>query len=222
MPTEVGAVGWPGPTWLRSREDRAAAHPASLPACGGRALASNGSSRRDRQPLPQFIDQHPIIFRIIDGHDDEVDAAAGKRVLQRGSQFADLCHSRALGSVGLGILDEVGLVNVMPKSGKRSTACFQRIIPYALSSITRTTRSSWSLTAVSNSWLFIMKPPSPHTAMTRRSGYSIAAMMADGSPPPWWREHCRAAACWPLECGNCARTRSCTSRCRAPKYRPPA
>ena len=29
-----------------------------------------------------------------------------------------------------------------------------------------------------------MKPPSPHTAITRRSGYSIAAAMAEGRPAP--------------------------------------
>ena len=29
-----------------------------------------------------------------------------------------------------------------------------------------------------------MNPPSPHTAMTRRSGWSIAAIIADGSPAP--------------------------------------
>lgn len=34
----------------------------------------------------------------------------------------------------------------------------------------RTTRLSLSLTAVSSSWLFIMKPPSPQMAMIRRCG----------------------------------------------------
>ena len=29
-----------------------------------------------------------------------------------------------------------------------------------------------------------MKPPSPHTASTRRSGCSIAAIIAEGSPAP--------------------------------------
>ena len=29
-----------------------------------------------------------------------------------------------------------------------------------------------------------MKPPSPHTASTRRLGNSIAAIIADGSPAP--------------------------------------
>jgi hypothetical protein len=29
-----------------------------------------------------------------------------------------------------------------------------------------------------------MKPPSPQTASTLRSGYSIAAIIADGSPAP--------------------------------------
>ena len=58
----------------------------------------------------------------------------------------------------------------MPKSAKPSTACFQRIMPKALSTSTSTTRSSFSRTAVSSSWLFIMKPPSPQTASTRRFG----------------------------------------------------
>ena len=48
----------------------------------------------------------------------------------------------------------------------------------------KTTRLTLSRTAVSISWLFIMKPPSPHTAMTRRWGWSMAAMMAEGSPAP--------------------------------------
>ena len=29
-----------------------------------------------------------------------------------------------------------------------------------------------------------MNPPSPHTASTRRSGWSIAAIIAEGSPAP--------------------------------------
>ena len=45
-----------------------------------------------------------------------------------------------------------------------------------------TTRLNFSRIAVSNSWLFIMKPPSPQTAMTRRFGYNIAAIIADGKP----------------------------------------
>ena len=47
-----------------------------------------------------------------------------------------------------------------------------------------TTRLSLSRTAVSSSCEFIMKPPSPQTAITRRSGYRIAAIIADGSPAP--------------------------------------
>src|SRR6476646_4430556 len=81
-----------------------------------------------------------------------------------------------------------GLPNVRPKSGKLSTACFQRIIPYAESSRIRTTRLRLRRTAVSISCEFIMKPPSPQTASTRRSGCSIAAIMADGSPAPHRRQ----------------------------------
>ena len=59
----------------------------------------------------------------------------------------------------------------MPKSGKS----IDRLLPAdhavgAESSRISTTRSSFSRTAVSISWLFIMKPPSPHTAITRRFG----------------------------------------------------
>src|SRR4029077_5968387 len=46
----------------------------------------------------------------------------------------------------------------------------------------RTTRFKPSRTAVSISCEFIMNPPSPHTAKTRRCGNSIAAIIADGSP----------------------------------------
>ncbi len=72
----------------------------------------------------------------------------------------------------------------MPKSGKPSTACFQRIMPYALSFTMTTTRLSPSRTAVSISCEFMRKPPSPQTAMTRRSGYSMAAIIAEGRPAP--------------------------------------
>ena len=34
------------------------------------------------------------------------------------------------------------------------------------------------------SWLFIMKPPSPQIAMTLRPGYTIADIIALGSPAP--------------------------------------
>jgi hypothetical protein len=37
---------------------------------------------------------------------------------------------------------------------------------------------------VSISWEFIMKPPSPHTASTRRRGCSIATAIAAGKPAP--------------------------------------
>ena len=47
-----------------------------------------------------------------------------------------------------------------------------------------TTKFSLSRMAVSSSCEFIMKPPSPQTASTRRSGCRIAAIMAEGSPAP--------------------------------------
>src|SRR5207245_165093 len=75
-----------------------------------------------------------------------------------------------------------GFPKVMPKSANPSAACFQRIIPKALSCNTSTTRLSPRRAAVSSSWEFIMNPPSPHTARTRRVGWSIAAIMAEGRP----------------------------------------
>ena len=41
-----------------------------------------------------------------------------------------------------------------------------------------------SRTAVSSSWLFIMKPPSPVTTSTRRSGCTSLAAMAPGTEKP--------------------------------------
>ena len=49
---------------------------------------------------------------------------------------------------------------------------------------TSTTRLSLSRIAVSISWLFIMKPPSPQIAITFCSGCSSAAIMAEGKPAP--------------------------------------
>src|SRR6185503_2689588 len=50
--------------------------------------------------------------------------------------------------------------------------------------MTSTTRSSFSRTAVSSSWLFIMKPPSPQTASTRFFGLRHFAVIAEGRPAP--------------------------------------
>ena len=48
----------------------------------------------------------------------------------------------------------------------------------------RTTNARPSRTAVSSSWTFISKPPSPVTVTTRRSGRASFAAIAPGSPMP--------------------------------------
>ena len=60
------------------------------------------------------------------------------------------------------------------------TDAFAHPVTGATGSTINTTKFSPSRTAVSISWLFIMNPPSPHTAITRRFGYSIDAIITDG------------------------------------------
>jgi hypothetical protein len=38
-----------------------------------------------RLSLTQLVDEHPYIFRVVDGHDDEMYASAGECLFQRGS-----------------------------------------------------------------------------------------------------------------------------------------
>ena len=63
-------------------------------------------------------------------------------------------------------------------------SCFQPITPYAPSTQTTTTTGRPRRVAVSISWTFIRKPPSPETVTARRSGWARAAAMAPGRPMP--------------------------------------
>ena len=57
-------------------------------------------------------------------------------------------------------------------------------MPYASSCRISTTKFSFNRTAVSTSWEFIMNPRRHTPPSTRRYGYKIAAIIADGKPAP--------------------------------------
>ena len=63
-----------------------------------------------------------------------------------------------------------GLVKSTPKCSPNFLSCFQTIEPYWLFSQITLTNGVRIRLAVSSSWTFIRKPPSPLTAITLRSG----------------------------------------------------
>ena len=63
-------------------------------------------------------------------------------------------------------------------------SCFQPITPYAPSTQITTFTGRPRRVAVSISCTFIMKPPSPLTLTTRRSGRARHAAIAPGRPMP--------------------------------------
>src|ERR1700688_2385596 len=68
------------------------------------------SSPCKRESLPEFVDEYPLVLRVVDWHDDEMHAFVGKRLLEDRLQFINCTHPRSLGAVCLGILHEVGVV----------------------------------------------------------------------------------------------------------------
>src|SRR3954451_23728963 len=77
-----------------------------------------------------------------------------------------------------------GFVKSVPKCSPNFLSCFQTIDPYWLFSQTMFTIGVFRRTAVSSSWQFMRKPPSPLTVTTLRSGWTSFAAIAQGSAKP--------------------------------------
>ena len=71
-----------------------------------------------------------------------------------------------------------------PKCSPNFLSCFQTIEPYCLFSHTTFTNEVRMRLAVSSSWKFMRKPPSPLTVITLRSGCTSLAAIAAGSAKP--------------------------------------
>ena len=81
-------------------------------------------------------------------------------------------------------LTKSGLVKSVPKWRPNFLSCFQTIEPYCEFSQITLTIGVFSRTAVSSSWQFMRKPPSPLTVTTLRSGCTSLAAIAVGSAIP--------------------------------------
>ena len=77
-----------------------------------------------------------------------------------------------------------GFVKSTPKWRPNFLSCFQTIEPYWLFSQITFTNGVFSRMAVSSSWQFMRKPPSPFTVTTLRSGCTSLAAIAAGSAKP--------------------------------------
>ena len=77
-----------------------------------------------------------------------------------------------------------GFVKSTPKWRPNFLSCFHTIEPYCRFSQTTLTIGVLSRVAVSSSWKFMRKPPSPLTVTTRRSGCTSLAAIAHGSAKP--------------------------------------
>src|ERR1700746_2318850 len=55
----------------------------------------------------QFVNKDALVFGIVDGHHDEMDAAAFERGLERRDEVAALGYPRSLRAVTLGISNEI-------------------------------------------------------------------------------------------------------------------
>ena len=81
-------------------------------------------------------------------------------------------------------LTKSGFVKSVPKWRPNFLSCFQTIEPNWEFSQMTLTIGVFSRTAVSSSWTFIRKPPSPLTVTTRRPGCTSLAAIAVGSAIP--------------------------------------
>ena len=81
-------------------------------------------------------------------------------------------------------LTKSGFVKSTPKWRPNFLSCFQTIEPYCEFSQITLTIGVLSRTAVSSSWQFMRKPPSPLTVITLRSGWTSLAAIAVGSAIP--------------------------------------
>ena len=77
-----------------------------------------------------------------------------------------------------------GFVKSVPKWEPNFLSCFQTIDPYWPFSQITLTIGVFSRTAVSSSWQFMRKPPSPFTVTTFRSGCTSLAAIAAGERSP--------------------------------------
>ena len=81
-------------------------------------------------------------------------------------------------------LTKSGFVKSMPKWRPNFLSCFQTIEPYCWFSQMTFTNGVFSRIAVSSSWQFMRKPPSPLTVTTLRSGWTSFAAIAAGIAKP--------------------------------------
>jgi len=109
----------------------------------------------------------PVILGIIDRHGNEVHATVTERPLESRNELADRLDSGSTGTVR-SHTSQNRVANVIPKSGidlriASNGSCRSAILNH------QHHRLNFKRTAVSISWLFIMKPR-PAYAITRRFG----------------------------------------------------
>lgn len=74
-----------------------------------RPFSKHGTKVRSRhgQPLLQLVDQDALVFRIVDRHDHQMDAATGEGCLKRRQEVFDCLHPCAFCAIGFGVGHEV-------------------------------------------------------------------------------------------------------------------
>jgi hypothetical protein len=102
-----------------------------------------------REALAQFVNQHPLVLRIVDRHDDEVNSAADKCGLRRRLQLAARTNPCFLHAIGVRLFDEVGVREGHAEIRKLIDRPLPADHPESAVFVTRTTGLSLSLTAVS-------------------------------------------------------------------------
>ena len=80
-------------------------------------------------PRAEFIDQDARIFRIVIGNGDDVDPTRREGSLESIDGYPIAPTRWPFAPYASAYFTKSGLPKVMPKSGKLSTACFQRIMP---------------------------------------------------------------------------------------------
>src|SRR3954451_19526493 len=140
------------------------------------------TSRLRLLPRPQLLHEHPHILRIIDRDHDQMHAALLEGGIQRRGKTVDALDPMSFRPISPRVQHEIRIAKGHAEIGEVIDGLFPADHAVGVVLEHQHDRLSLRRTAVSISWLFIMKPPSPATASTRRSGWGIAAIIADGRP----------------------------------------
>lgn len=132
----------------------------------------------------ELLNEYAGVLGVVHRDMDELHSALSKCVFQGGAKLRSFGDVGAGGGVGPCVGDEVGVAEGHAIVGEPVNSLFPADHAVGVVIEDHNHEVEAEADGGSSSWLFIMNPPSPQTAMTRRPGCRSAAAIAEGRPAP--------------------------------------